>query len=108
MENVRKRARVAETEVHRLQKRLQKLTNDHGTSVDTALNDDLTSIMKDKSEEIRKAYPEENFGRLFWEEQLHAATAKDPRQMRWHPLMIQRCLNLKSCHEECRLHKAAI
>ena len=95
MKNMRKRARIAETEVHRLHKRLQRLTNEHGTSVDTALNDDLTSIMKDKSEEIRKAYPEGSFGRLFWEEQLHAATAKDPRQMRWHPLMIRWCLNLK-------------
>ena len=51
--------------------------------------------MKGKSEEIRKAYPEGSFGRLFWEEQLHTATAKDPRQMRWHPLMIRWCLNLK-------------
>ena len=80
MENIR-RVCIAETEVHRLQERLQKLTNDHGTSVDTALNDDLISIMKHKSEEILKAYPEGSFGRLFWEEQLHAATAKDPRQI---------------------------
>jgi hypothetical protein len=26
---------------------------------------------------------------------LKAATVKDPRQIRWHPLMIKWCLNLK-------------
>ena len=51
--------------------------------------------MKEKSEEIHQAYPEGSFGRLFWEEQLRSATAKDARQVRWHPLMIRWCLNLK-------------
>ena len=36
--------------------------------------------MKEKSPEIEKAYPEGSFKRLFWEEQLRAASKKDPRQ----------------------------
>ena len=48
-----------------------------------------------KTQEIHNAYPEGSFKRLFWEEQLRAAQAKDPRQVRWHPLIIRWCLNLK-------------
>lgn len=32
---------------------------------------------------------------FFWEEQFRAATCNDPRAVRWHPLMIRWCLNLK-------------
>ena len=32
---------------------------------------------------------------FFWDEQLKAAAAKDPRQVRWHPVLIKWCLNLK-------------
>ena len=48
-----------------------------------------------KSDEIRDAYPEGSFRRLFWDEQLRAATVKNARQIRWHPMMIRWCLNLK-------------
>ena len=49
------------------------------------------------------AYPKGSFASLFWEEQLKAASVKDARQIRWHPLMIKWCLNLKlissaTCH----------
>lgn len=32
---------------------------------------------------------------LLWEEQLKAATSKDSRSMRWHPMLINWHLNLK-------------
>lgn len=51
--------------------------------------------MNGKTHEIQNVYPEGSFGRLFWEEQLRATKAKDPRQVRWHPLIIRWCLNLK-------------
>jgi len=43
----------------------------------------------------RQAYPEGCFTQQFWEEQLKAATVKDPQQICWHPLMVKLCLNLK-------------
>ena len=52
----------------------------------------MVGIMKEKTKDIVQAYPEGSFARLFWEEQLRAATAKDPCQVLWHPLII---LNLK-------------
>lgn len=56
---------------------------------------DLLGIMNENSTNIKQAYPEGSFARLFWEEQLKAASVKDARQIRWHPLMIKWCLNLK-------------
>ena len=55
----------------------------------------MRTIMNENHNEITGAFPEGSFARLFWEEQLKAARVKDPRQMRWHPLMIKWCLNLK-------------
>ena len=63
--------------------------------MDDALHGDLLNIVQGSSEEIKKMYPEGSFQRLFWEEQLRAARVKDSRQMRWHPLLIRWCLNLK-------------
>ncbi len=51
--------------------------------------------MKENEENIKKAYPEGSFSRLFWEEQFKASTKVDARQIRWHPVMIKWCLNLK-------------
>ena len=51
--------------------------------------------MNESSENVRKAYPDGSFARLFWEEQLKAASVSDSKQVRWHPLLIKWCLNLK-------------
>ncbi len=60
--------------------------------MDECLSTDLVSNMKENEE---NAYPDGSFSRLFWEEQLKAATKVDARQVRWHPVMIKWCLNLK-------------
>ena len=92
---LKKKAQSAEKEVSKLQAKIKKLTQEQGESVDEALHGDLESIMKENNDEIAKAYPEGSFSRLFWEEQKHAASVKDSRAMRWHPLIIRWCLNLK-------------
>lgn len=51
--------------------------------------------MNDNTELIKKKFPEGTFARVFWEQQLQAASTKDCRQVRWHPLMIKFCLNIK-------------
>ena len=92
---LRKRLHTAEASVKRLSDRICKLTEDHGEVIDDALHSDLLSIMHSYDDEVKKVYPEGSFSRLLWEDQLKAASAKDARQMRWHPLMIKWCLNLK-------------
>ena len=51
--------------------------------------------MEEGSESIAKSFREGSFKRLFWDQQLQAARLSDARQMRWHPVMIRWCLNLK-------------
>ena len=94
MESLRKRAHNAEEEVKRLKDKVRTLLQ-QGENVDNELHSDLVSIMKENADQVRKAYPENSFSRLFWDEQLKAASAKDPRQVRWHPVLIKWCLNLK-------------
>ena len=73
----------------RLKEKIRKLTKDHCDTVDSL------GIMHTNYEQIKRTYPEESFSRLFWEDQLKAASAKNPCQVRWHPVMIKWCLNLK-------------
>lgn len=94
MDGLRKRAHNAEEEVRRLKDKVRTL-QEQGEAVDNDLNSDLLGIMEENADKIRKAYPENSFMRLFWDEQLKAASAKDARQVRWHPVLIKWCLNLK-------------
>ena len=71
------------------------VAQEHGEKLDNLLHDDLLCIMKEKNDDIQKAHPKESFSRIFWEQQFSAATSKDSCQVRWHPLMIRWCLNLK-------------
>lgn len=75
---------AAEEEVRRLKDKVHKLL-EWGDTLDQELSSDLLTIMNENS-----------FSRLFWEEQLKAASTKDGRQVRWHLLLIKWCLNLTS------------
>ena len=66
-----------------------------GVVVDESLHQDLCSIMEEKNGVVKESFPEGTFRRLFWDEQLRAVQVSDSRQMRWHPMMIRWCLNLK-------------
>ena len=91
---LRNRAHTAEEEVKRLEEKVHTLSA-HGDEVDTDLEVDLIHIMNENTDDIRKRYGKGTFARLLWDEQLKAATAKNPRQIRWHPMLIKWCLNLK-------------
>ena len=95
MSKLRDRVRAAELEVARLQAKIDKPTETQGVSVDGDLHSDLLAIMTENKEHVQSAYPEGSFSRLFWEQQLKAASLKDRRQMKWHPVLIKWCLNLK-------------
>jgi len=51
--------------------------------------------VKDHNDSIEKQFPEGTFRWLFWQEQMKAARKTDAKLMRWHPMMIKWCLNLK-------------
>ena len=59
------------------------------------VHNSLVETMKSYSKEITKDYPEHSFPNLFWQQQMQAASMKDSRAMKWHPLMIKWCLYLQ-------------
>ena len=95
MDTLRSRVSLAEKEVARLKAKIEKVTDINGVAVDEQLHKELSTIISDKSDSVEKEFPQGTFRRLFWDEQRKAAMVKDARQMRWHPLMIRWCLNLK-------------
>ena len=104
---MKKHVHKAENEVRKLQQKVEQLTWEQGESTDSDLHGDLLGIVKEKTKDIVQAYPEGSFARLFWEEKLRAATAKDPRQVHWNPLIVRWCLNLKllCCLRHIMQHK---
>ena len=82
-------------EIDRLKAKIKSLQEDGGVCIDDKLEQDLQTIMEEKTDEIREMYPPGSFLRLFWDQQLMAVQTKERRQLRWHPMMIKWCLNLK-------------
>ena len=89
MKNLKNRARAAEKMNEKLKAKIRKLTTEQRESIDSALQEDLLSVIDENSETIKSTYPENSFARVFWEQQLQAASVKDKRQVRWHPLIIK-------------------
>ena len=63
--------------------------------LDKNMEIDLITIMRDNAEKINTTYAEGTFAQLFWDEQFKAASLHNKRQVRWHPVIIKWCLNLK-------------
>ena len=94
MHRVHEELRRIQKERDRLKLKLSKVCREQGVCVDDGLHQDLTSIMKNNSQKVLKAFHPNSFGHIFWVQQLEA-TSEDPRGMRWHPLMVRWCLYLR-------------
>ena len=95
LKSLQARASVPEKEIKRLKLKIEKLSTLNGVIVDEPLHQELSTIMDEQNQSIESKFPEGTFRRLFWQQQLKAAQITDSRQMRWHPMMIKWCLNLK-------------
>ena len=84
--------KVAKRKIKKLTTSLDKAVQRDGMTVGDPTHNDLVTIMKENSEKIAAIYPENSFPRLFWDQQLKAASQKKASSMRWHPLMIRLCL----------------
>jgi len=79
--------------------RLKQLVNTHveanGVTVDEEVHSYLKDIILSEGEkQLEEARPN-TFKRVFWEQQLQAASKEDHRGMRWHPLIIRWCIYLR-------------
>lgn len=78
-----------------MKEKIQQLTESNGIELQHDLHSDLESIMKDMTKKVQEDRPEGSFRRIFWDEQIKAFSAKDNRQICWHPAMIKWCLHMK-------------
>ncbi len=89
-----RRNRVMKKRLSRLQQKLDETTRASGVVVDESMTSDLLAIMQTHGAEVTSEHPPDSFPRIFWEQQLQAAK-KSSKGMRWHPLMIRWCINLR-------------
>lgn len=82
-------------QIETLKSKIQRLQKEHGIDIDKPLENDLERIMEESTSKVYKSHPPGSFLRLFWDSQLEALKTKDRRQLRWHPMIIKWCLNLK-------------
>ena len=78
----------------RLKKKIAAASEVVGVSLDEEAHEDL-KVLTSESARFHEDLPADSFKRIFWEQQLEAASQKDARTMRWHPLMIRWCLYLR-------------
>ena len=64
-----------------------------GVCLNSELNSDLEEVVKQEDHNVMERYPKDSFLYLFWQQQKEALT-KNPKGMRWHPMMIRSCINL--------------
>ena len=97
MRNMHYSLRQNEKELRYLMEKLEKVVQSRGVC-DDSIDDDMHSIMQEENQTILKNFPEGSFARLFWKQQLDAASRRDRKSkqgMRWDPLMIKWCLYLR-------------
>ena len=82
-------------EIETLKSKVQRLQEEHGIDIDKPLETDLEKIMEESTSKVYESHPPGSFLRLFWDQQLQAIETKDRRQLRWHPMIVKWCLNLK-------------
>ena len=79
-----------------VRKKLEEVSSEKSVTLNGNLSEDLVNIMKLHSATVKSENASHTFRHLFWDQQLQAAK-RDPRGMRWHPLMIRWCIYL--CHK---------
>lgn len=79
----------------RLREKLELMSSRSFLVVDETLDSDIRSMVQESRETVKATYPEDSFQRIFWEQQEKAASVKDSRSMRWHPLFVRWCLYLR-------------
>ena len=97
----RLQARALSAELQLLNEKIKNFTEAKGITVDSDLHNDLSSIMKDSFSSVLAKFPEGSFQRLFWEQQFKASRVSCAKNMKWHPMMVRWCLNLKLLSTSC-------
>ena len=88
MKNMATVIHTKDQQIARLSGRINKLVANQGIMVDQDTNNDLVSMMKECGEAVQKDNTNP-FMKIFWDQQLKAASLGSTRQIRWHPAIIK-------------------
>lgn len=86
--------RVVSKQLDRLKRKIAAEAEVVGITLDAEAHDDLKVTAMECSKFL-DGLAENSFQRIFWQQQLEAASQSNARNMRWHPLMIRWCLYLR-------------
>lgn len=77
----------------RMENILQECIQKESLPVDNMLHSDLLAIMNQNVPSTGDDQPN-NFKEIFWKQQLQAFAKRNPKSIRWHPLVLKWCLYL--------------
>lgn len=92
---LKKKAKAIERKLESKKRKIEEMTKASGVVLDEDLDGEILKIMDEHTDSVRSNYAEDSFERLFWEQQKKARKLTNSKQMRWHPMIIKWCLNLK-------------
>ena len=95
LKNLHQALKASNQKVKRLQAKIDKLIANEAVRLQDSDSADISHIVTEVSPIVEDAYPLNSPQRIFWDQQKHYNSAKDKRQMRWHPLVVRFALNLK-------------
>ena len=76
-----------------IRRKQEEVICEKSVSLNGNLSEDLVNIMKVHTATVKSEDASHSFRHILWDQQLQA-TSRDPRGMRWHPLMIRWCIYL--------------
>ena len=88
-------SRQVKLRLDRLRRKLDVECAKSNVAVDVTLDSDIRTLALEGRAAVVENYPKDSFQRVFWEQQEKAASLKDSRSMKWHPLFIKWCLYLR-------------
>ena len=100
MKNMATVIHTKDQQIAHLSGRINKLVANQGIMVDQDTNNDLVSMMKECGEAVQKDNTNP-FMKIFWDQQLKAASLGSTRQIRWYPAIIRWCLYLHHRSSGC-------
>lgn len=95
MKNLHSSLRTTLQQVQQLKAKISTLIEKESVALREEDGDDLTAIVKTVQPLVEERFPPSSPQRIFWDQQMLFNSAKDKRQMRWHPLVLRFALNLK-------------
>lgn len=99
MRQIKRKYKNTTKKLQYMKSKLKKAIDDQGVHLSDSTHNDIRSLMEKTSSS--SANTNTPFRKIFWNQQLKAASLSDSRQMKWHPLMIKWALYLRHQSNKC-------